>query len=156
MGTEIERKFLVVGEDWRTANPVYICQGYLSHDPDCTVRVRVKGDDAYLTIKGKSRGATRAEYEYCIPAEEARDLLKLCKAGAIEKYRHIVRHGGTTWEVDEFLGDNAGLVVAEIELPSEDADFARPHWIGKDVTGDPRYFNASLSRHPYGTWKEGI
>ncbi|MET0534894.1 MAG: CYTH domain-containing protein [Steroidobacter sp.] len=155
MGIEIERKFLVDGEDWRQATPLRICQGYLNPDADRTVRVRIAGERAYLTIKGRSRGATRAEFEYEIPVADAEQLLRLCEGPILEKHRHVLEHAGSKWEVDEFHGDNQGLIVAEIELESADQTFARPRWLRAEVTDDPRYFNSSLSKQPYRTWPKG-
>lgn len=154
MGVEIERKFLLVGEDWRAlGEPVLLRQGYLCSDPMRTVRVRVEGGQGTLTIKGKSSGATRGEWEYPIPLDEASELLdRLCARPLIEKYRRRIPHGGHTWEVDEFLGANQGLAVAEIELSSENESFDLPGWIGAEVTDDPRYFNSNLIRHPFTQW----
>lgn len=156
MGVEIERKFLVVGDAWRAlGQPTLLRQGYLSLDPERTVRVRIEGAGATLTIKSKSRGATRGEWEYPIPMQEAAELLDtLCHQPLVEKVRHRVEAGPHTWEVDEFLGANAGLVVAEIELRSEGDRFDKPEWIGLEVTDDKRYFNSNLIRHPYSAWKD--
>ena len=154
MGIEIERKFLVVGDDWRAAPAVPYAQGYLNRDKARTVRVRIVQDAAWLTIKGVSVGATRAEFDYPIPVADAQQLLALCDGPIVRKTRRIVEHAGSTWEIDEFEGDNAGLVVAEIELASEDAAFERPPWLGAEVTHDPRYFNSSLATTPYRTWPE--
>jgi adenylate cyclase len=154
MGIEIERKFLVVGDDWRAAPAVPTTQGYLNRDKRRTVRVRVAQDAAWLTIKGASRGATRAEFEYPIPLADARELLALCDGPPVRKSRRVVVHAGARWEIDEFEGDNAGLVVAEIELPSEDATFEAPPWLGAEVTHDPRYFNSNLAAVPWSTWPE--
>ncbi|MFC5461936.1 CYTH domain-containing protein [Massilia niabensis] len=156
MGVEIERKFLVAGDAWRAlGTPTLLRQGYLSLEPERTVRVRVEGGSATLTIKGKSRGATRGEWEYPIPVAEAAELLDtLCPQPLVEKIRHRIVNGPHTWEVDEFLGANAGLVVAEIELSSEDEGFDKPDWIGPEVTHDKRYFNSNLIRHPYSAWKD--
>jgi len=156
MGIEIERKFLVEGDAWRTlGTSTLLRQGYLSTDAARTVRVRIDGDQAFLTIKGKSVGASRGEWEYPIPVAEAAELLDgLCQQPLVEKVRHRIAAGPHTWEVDEFLGANAGLVVAEIELASEDEAFDKPAWIGRDVTGDARYFNSRLISHPYSTWKD--
>jgi adenylate cyclase len=156
MGIEIERKFLLAGEGWRgLGEAVLLRQGYLSLDPARVVRVRIEGERAFLTIKGKSQGATRGEWEYPIPVPEAAELLDtLCQAPLIEKYRHRIAFGAHTWEIDEFLGANAGLVVAEIELSSETEAFDKPDWIGAEVTHDARYFNSNLIRHPYSAWKE--
>jgi adenylate cyclase len=158
VGVEIERKFLVAGEGWRTlGTPSLLRQGYLSLDPARVVRVRIEGDQAFLTIKGKSQGATRGEWEYPIPVAEASELLDtLCQAPLVEKYRRRIQAGAHTWEVDEFLGANAGLVVAEIELASEDEPFDKPDWIGAEVTHDARYFNSNLIRNPYSSWKDPI
>jgi adenylate cyclase len=152
MAIEIERKFLVVGDAWRDAPPVFYSQGYLNRDKARTVRVRIAGEEAFLTIKGTSVGARRAEFEYPIPVWDARELLALCEQPLIEKNRRKVLHEGFVWEVDEFLGENLGLVVAEIELPAEDAGFAKPDWVGDEVTEDARYFNSNLSRVPFNRW----
>lgn len=156
MGVEIERKFLVGGDAWRTlGESTLLRQGYLSTDATRTVRVRIDGERAFLTIKGKSVGASRGEWEYPIPVLEAAELLDtLCQQPLVEKVRHRIASGPHTWEVDEFLGANAGLVVAEIELASEDETFAKPDWIGREVTGDARYFNSRLISHPYSEWKD--
>lgn len=154
MGVEIERKFLVQGTAWKQSEGVSYRQGYLNRDKHRTVRVRVAGDAAFLTVKGISRGATRAEFEYAIPLADAQQLLTLCDGPLIEKTRYVIPYQGTTWEVDEFGGDNAGLVVAEVELLSEDQPFARPPWLGAEVTQDARYFNSSLASVPYGQWRD--
>jgi adenylate cyclase len=156
MGVEIERKFLVEGEAWRTlGESTLLRQGYLSLEPNRTVRVRIDGERAFLTIKGKSVGASRGEWEYPIPVLDAAELLDtLCQQPLVEKVRHRIANGPHTWEVDEFLGANAGLVVAEIELVSEDEAFEQPDWIGREVTGDARYFNSRLISHPYSQWKD--
>jgi CYTH domain-containing protein len=154
VGIEIERKFLVVGTDWRQGAGTRYQQGYLNRDKERTVRVRLAGEDAFLTIKGKSKGAVRAEFEYAISPTDAAELLTLCDGPLIQKIRYVVVHQGSSWEVDEFLGDNAGLVVAEIELQSEDQPFARPPWLGREVTDDARYFNSSLAAHPYRRWRD--
>jgi adenylate cyclase len=155
VGVEIERKFLLAGDAWRAlGQPVLLRQGYLNADPARTVRVRIEGQGATLTIKGKNVGAVRGEWEYQIPVQDAAELLdKLCERPLIEKYRRRIVVGGHTWEVDEFLGENAGLAVAEIELAAEDAAFTKPDWIGEEVTGDPRYYNSSLIRLPFSQWK---
>lgn len=156
MGVEIERKFLVDGDAWRTLGTATLLrQGYLSADPARTVRVRIDGERAFLTIKGKSVGASRGEWEYPIPVAEAAELLDgLCQQPLVEKVRRRIAVGPHTWEVDEFLGANAGLVVAEIELASEDETFEKPDWVGREVTGEARYFNSNLIRHPYSQWKD--
>lgn len=152
MAIEIERKFLVVGDAWRNATPVYFCQGYLNRNKERTVRVRVAGELGYLTIKGATSGASRAEFEYDIPLADAKQMLALCDGPLIEKYRRKISYEGMLWEVDEFLGDNQGLVVAEIELESEEQQFAKPNWIGEEVTQDARYYNSNLSASPFNTW----
>ncbi|MGD2112415.1 MAG: CYTH domain-containing protein [Gammaproteobacteria bacterium] len=154
MAEEIERKFLVTSRDWRSGDPTEYRQGYLSLDKERTVRVRIAGDQAYLTIKGITRGATRREYEYPIPPDDARELLaELCRQPLIEKRRYRLEHAGLTWEIDEFFGDNDGLVVAEVELEHEDQPFERPPWLGEEVTDDPRFYNANLVDNPYCNWK---
>lgn len=155
MAIEIERKFLVVGTAWRAAEPAYYCQGYLNRDPHRTVRVRLTGDVGVLTIKGLSRGASRAEYEYRIPAEDAAAMLNLCDGPLVQKNRRLISFAGLDWEVDEFLGDNEGLVVAEVELESESQEITLPDWVGVEVTNDPRYFNSSLSVRPFQSWRDG-
>lgn len=152
MATEIERKFLVCNDHWRTQHGVRYSQGYLNRDRERTVRVRIAGDRGFLTIKGRSVGASRAEFEYEIPLADAQEMLALCDGPLVEKVRHLVPHAGMTWEVDEFLGDNAGLVVAELELNSEDQPFERPDWLGEEVTSDPRYFNSTLATQPFSRW----
>ncbi|KFC76162.1 CYTH domain-containing protein [Massilia sp. LC238] len=154
MGVEIERKFLPSGDGWRQlGEPVLLRQGYLCSDPERTVRVRIEGETGALTIKSKGSGVRRGEWEYPIPLPEAQELLDtLCERPLVEKYRRRIEHAGFTWEIDEFLGENAGLVVAEIELPSEDTVFDRPDWIGQEVSGDKRYYNSSLIRFPYSQW----
>jgi adenylate cyclase len=154
MGIEIERKFLVTSDAWMgLGEPVQLRQGYLSSHPSRVVRVRIEGERAVMTIKGKNVGASRGEWEYPIPMEDAREFLdKLCEQPIIEKYRRRIPYAGFVWEVDEFLGANAGLVVAEIELPSEDQAFDKPDWIGEEVTHDKRYLNSNLIAHPYSGW----
>ncbi|MGK5039351.1 CYTH domain-containing protein [Janthinobacterium sp. GB1R12] len=154
MGVEIERKFLLQGDAWRgLGQAVLLRQGYLSSARERVVRVRIEGEQAMLTIKGANVGATRGEWEYPIPLADAVELLDgLCEQPLIEKYRHRIEHAGMVWEVDEFLGANAGLVVAEIELASEDQPFEKPEWIGAEVSGDARYYNANLIRHPFSQW----
>ncbi len=154
MATEIERKFLVEGEAWRHgAEGKRYRQGYLSTDKVRTVRVRTIGDAGFLTIKGATRGFSRLEFEYSIPGEDAESMLKtLCFEPIIDKTRYRVRVGEHVWEVDEFHGVNAGLILAEIELGSEDEAFERPDWLGAEVSDDARYFNSNLVEHPYSTW----
>ena len=132
-----------------------ITQGYLSSVPERTVRVRVKGDKGFITIKGigNESGASRFEWEKEIPVDEVRDLLKICEPGVIDKTRYLVKNGDLTFEVDEFYGDNDGLTVAEIELPDEDTQFNRPAWLGEEVTGDVRFYNSMLMKNPYKNWK---
>lgn len=154
MPVEIERRFLVVGDAWRQGGGVRICQGYLNRDPKRTVRVRLAGNEAALTVKGLTCGATRGEYEYALPVQDAKELLKLCDGPVIEKVRYRVPYAGLTWEVDEFLGDNRGLVLAEVELAKEDQPFERPAWLGQEVTPDYRYCNSNLSAHPYCNWSD--
>ena len=132
--------------------PLHYMQGYIVADGLRTVRVRIAGEDGYLTIKGKTEGISRLEFEYPIPVEEAFELLKLCTTPVIEKYRTKVIFGNKTWEVDEFEGDNKGLVIAEIELKSEDELFELPSWIGEEVTGDLKYYNSRLATYPFRTW----
>jgi adenylate cyclase len=154
MATEIERKFLVTGSAWRTSDGQRIVQGYLNRDKARTVRVRIAGPQAFLTIKGATVGASRAEFEYPIPLADAEALLGLCDGPLIDKVRHRVALGGLLWEVDEFLGDNAGLVVAEVELVSEDQAVDLPPWVGDEVTHDHRYFNSNLASHPFSRWRD--
>ena len=154
MAIEIERKFLVRDRSVLAASEgLAYRQGYLSRDPDRTVRVRVAGPGAYLTIKGLSDGPSRAEFEYEIPVADAEALLGLCEPSIVEKTRHRIEHRGRTWEVDVFHGANEGLVMAEVELPSADAPVDIPDWIGDEVTADPRYVNANLASHPYQGWR---
>jgi CYTH domain-containing protein len=153
MAEEIERKFLVQGDAWRTTEGTIYRQGYLNTDKHRTVRVRVVGDRGYLTVKGITRGATRREYEYPVPVEDASQMLdELCERPLIEKRRYRIAQGDVTWEIDEFVGENQGLTVAEVELESEDQAFAKPSWLGEEVTSDPRYYNANLVQHPYRRW----
>lgn len=154
MGEEIERKFLVTGDAWREqAGGTPYRQGFLSTEPERTVRVRVAGARGWITVKGKTTGARRAEFEYEIPLTDATRMLDtLCKRPLIEKVRYTVVVGDHTWEIDVFEGDNAGLIVAEIELRAEDEVFEKPEWVGKEVTDDPRYFNANLVANPYRNW----
>lgn len=152
MAIEIERKFLVTGDAWRSAPAVFYSQGYLNRDKSRTVRVRIAGEEAFLTIKGQSVGASRAEFEYPIPLWDARELLGLCEQPLVEKYRRKILFEGLVWEVDEFQGENQGLVVAEVELPDEMAHFTKPEWVGEEVTEDPRYFNSNLSKTPFSSW----
>lgn len=154
MPQEIERKFLVLDERWREgATGERLIQGYLSAAVRCSVRVRVAGDQAWLTIKGKIEGISRPEYEYPIPVADAEAMLgSLCELPTIDKVRYRIPLGCHVWEVDEFSGANAGLVVAEIELDAEDEAFVRPPWLGVEVTQDRRYLNSHLARTPWSTW----
>ncbi len=161
MGIEIERKFLVTNDAWRAAAHAVIpmAQGYIndtaamdSGAQKASVRVRIQGDAAYLNIKSRELGHTRQEFDYPIPVADARDLLALCVGGLIDKRRHLVNHGGLLWEVDEFLGDNAGLVVAEVELESAGQAVDLPDWAGAEVTDELRYYNLALASHPYTRW----
>jgi CYTH domain-containing protein len=155
MAQEIERKFLVSG-DYQTmaTDHIRITQGYISSAHGRTVRVRIAGDRAFLTIKGASNasGTSRFEWEKAIDVDDARQLMELCEPGMIDKIRHIVPFGGHRFEVDEFLGENAGLVVAEVELSSEDEFFERPPFLAQEVTGDRRYYNSSLTKLPFTKW----
>ena len=156
MAQEIERKFLVTGDFKQFAkSALRITQGYLCSDPERTVRVRIKGDKGFITVKGKSSasGASRFEWEREIPVSEVQELLKLCEQGVIDKIRYLVEVGIHTFEVDEFYGDNEGLVLAEVELSSEDESYERPEWLGEEVTGDARYCNSMLMKNPYKDWR---
>ena len=152
MGTEIERKFMVKEGDWCKQQAAKYRQGYLSTVKERTVRVRTVEDKGYLTIKGIAIGASRMEFEYEIPRQDADTLLDICEKPLIEKNRYKIDFGAHTWEVDEFFGENEGLVVAEVELQSEDQAFEKPDWLAKEVTDDPRYFNANLVAHPFCNW----
>ncbi len=154
MALEIERKFLVCGDGWRTGSPTYFKQGYLNRDKESTVRVRIAGERAFLTVKGPTHGLTRTEFEYEVPVQDAQSMLGLCQGPLVEKNRWLVPMDGLTWEVDEFFGSNDGLIIAEIELPSEDHPFDRPSWVGTEVSGDKRYFNSQLSLTPFKSWPE--
>ena len=156
MAQEIERKFLVKGNfKQEVFKSTRITQGYLSSVPERTVRVRVKGEKGFITIKGigNESGASRYEWEKEIPVDEVRELLRICEPGVIDKTRYLVKNGPYTFEVDEFYGDNEGLTVAEIELPDEQAQFERPEWLGEEVTGDVRFYNSMLMKNPYKNWK---
>ena len=152
MGVEIERKFKVKEHFRPTGVGIEMAQGYLSRDPRRTVRIRIAGIQGFLTIKGETCGATRSEYEYEIPAEEARELLALCDTPLVEKTRYVEMFCGKRWEVGIFHGANEGLRVAEIELAAEAEEFALPEWVGDEVTGERRYYNAALIAHPYSAW----
>ncbi len=154
MGIEIERKFLVRHDGWRNlAKGLLYRQGYLTRSPGCTVRVRIAGEQGYLTIKGATAGISRAEYEYGIPLADATELLELCQPPLIEKMRYrIPAAAGLVWEVDEFGGENQGLIVAEIELTDAEQQIELPDWIGSEVSNDSRYFNANLAKQPFSRW----
>lgn len=153
MGKEIERKFLVQKDKLPELDETYYCQGYLSTDPERTVRVRTVGISGYLTIKGRSEGAVRSEYEYEIPYSEANEMLNnLCLAPLIEKFRSEFKFGGLIWEIDRFIGENEGLIIAEVELKREDQNIKKPDWVGEEVTGELRYYNSRLSQTPYSRW----
>ena len=163
MPLEIERKFLVIGDGWRTAarEVVPMAQGYLNDlaamdtgAMKASVRVRIQGNEAYLNLKSRELGHTREEFDYAIPVDDARGLLALSVGGLVDKRRHYVEFGGHMWEVDEFLGENAGLVVAEIELASAEEAFEKPDWIGREVTESKRYYNLALASRPYSQWGE--
>jgi adenylate cyclase len=153
--TEIERKFLVNSEKFpRTESNVVMKQGYLSVDPERVVRVRIEGDQAWITIKGRMKGISRPEFEYQVPVGDAENLLLLALNPPVEKIRHRIETEGTCWEVDEFLGTNRGLIIAEVELESESQEFYHPDWLGAEVTADRRYYNSWLSVHPFSTWQD--
>ena len=156
MAQEIERKFLVKG-DFKQYSPeaTRITQGYLSSIPERTVRVRIKGDKGFITIKGigNASGASRFEWEKEIPVGEVEQLLAICEPGVIDKTRYLVKSGDKTFEVDEFYGENDGLILAEIELSSEDESFVKPEWLGQEVTGDSKYYNSMLMKNPFKNWK---
>ena len=154
MALEIERKFLI---DLDSLGPlpqgIRIVQGYIPTQGKTAVRIRLKGEQAFLTIKGENRGAVRSEFEYPIPVDDADTMLaELCNGQSVDKIRYLIDHAGHTWEVDIFSGSNQGLVVAEVELDSEDENVSLPDWVREEVTGDPRYYNSSLISHPYSIW----
>lgn len=154
MAKEIERKFLVIGDDWRQlAKGTHYRQGYLNSAKERTVRIRTIDDKAYLTVKGPTIGVTRQEYEYEIPHADCVQMLEhLAEKPIIEKTRYKIPFAGLTWEIDEFFGVNAGLIVAEVELTSESQAFEKPAWVGEEISSDPRYFNSNLVKNPYTTW----
>jgi adenylate cyclase len=154
MPIEIERKFLVANSDWKNniSTATLIQQGYLNSTPKRTVRVRISGEKGYLTIKGKTINTTRAEFEYEIPLLEAQELIKLCERPFIDKTRYEVVENGNCWEIDVFIGENKGLTVAEIELESEGQEFTLPKWLGKEVSHEAKYYNASLIKVPFKNW----
>jgi adenylate cyclase len=155
VGVEIEHKYLVIQELWVKENPhhsIEIKQAYIFSDPTKTIRVRTHDEKGYITIKGKSTGASRPEFEYEIPFSEAEELIKNFCSDVIEKTRHYITFANNLWEVDEFHGKNKGLIIAEIELKNETEPYSKPVWIGKDVTLDSRYFNSNLCRYPFSGW----
>jgi CYTH domain-containing protein len=154
MGQEIERKFLVKGTAWKAqAAGMLYRQGYLSSVKERTVRVRIGGEKAFLTIKGLNKGVTRTEFEYPVPVDDAAAMLDgLCERPLIEKTRYVLPSGGYTWEIDEFHGDNDGLVMAEVELQRADDKPPLPEWVGEEVSSDARYFNSNLVKKPFKTW----
>jgi len=156
MGKEIERKFLVVNDDWRAAasHTANYAQGYLNEPVSCSVRVRIEDDQARLNIKRVQIGMSRDEFEYPIPMADALKLMTMVLGPTVTKTRHFVMVDGHEWEVDEFLGDNAGLVVAELELDSETEVFTKPSWVGKEVTDASRYYNVFLAQHPFSQWSD--
>lgn len=155
MATEIERKFLVKNDSWRQQayRSKHLRQGYLASDEIRSVRVRIADDEAHLNIKSGTLGVSRSEFEYAIPLEDAQEILEnLCGKSLLEKTRHLVRHDEHVWEIDVFGGDNAGLVLAEVELKEIDEPFELPVWVGKEVSHDPRYYSSCLAEHPYQSW----
>ncbi len=157
MGVEIERKYLVDKETWSDTvkdDRSFIRQGYILNNADKTVRIRLYDNKGYITIKGLSTGASRPEFEYQIPEEDAKELLDNFCTSRISKIRNKILYKGKVWEVDEFLDDNAGLIVAEIELSDEEEPFDLPDWVAKEVTGEEKYYNSNLSQHPYKNWKQ--
>jgi adenylate cyclase len=159
MAREIERKFRVRSDAWRAEVRCsrLLRQGYLANTARASIRVRLDGECGLLSVKGMERGMSRDEYEVSVPAPDAREMLdRLCEGIPIEKRRHIVPHEGSEWEIDEFLGENAGLVIAELELDREDASFARPAWLGPEITYEERYYNFRLSQKPYRHWPENL
>ena len=156
MGKEIEKKFLVKGNNYKDfyIKKIFIKQGFLNTKKERVVRIRTTGEKAYITIKGTGKGAVRPEFEYEIPVKDAIKLLEtICEKPIIEKNRHIIPWGNFEWEVDEFLSDNNGLVIAEIELQYENQEFPKPDWLGTEVTDDPKYFNSNLVKSPYSSWQ---
>lgn len=154
MANEIERKFLVKGDGWRSlASGTEYRQGYIPTKNGSSVRVRIAGDRGFLTVKGPTKGISRLEFEYLIPVEDARTMLEeLCERPQIEKTRYKIELNGLTWEIDEFSGENQGLIVAEVELTDENQTIQLPEWIDKEVSGDSRYFNINLVKHPFSQW----
>nr|WP_253342135.1 CYTH domain-containing protein [Neisseria sp. HSC-16F19] len=155
MTVEIERRFLVQGDAWRAlAAPQTLQQGYMKVDKECSIRVRIVGDEAWLTIKGFISDVSRHEFEYPVPLTHAQTMLAEMCPFTLEKHRYSIAYQGHVFDVDEYFGANAPLVVAEIELPAEDTPFERPDWLGEEITHDGRFSNAYLSKHPYGSWPQ--
>lgn len=156
MGTEIERKYLIIDDSWKTkaSEGIEIKQGYLNSEAKRTVRIRISGEQGWLTIKGKNENLTRKEFEYDIPLTDALELLNLCEKPIIEKTRYIFLDNGNSWEIDVFSGENEGLVIAEIELSREDQEFTIPEWVGEEVSMDVRYYNSSLISNPFVNWEK--
>jgi len=154
MAKEIERKFLVISDAFKKGiDPLFIHQGFINTDKNSVVRVRMQGSEGYLALKSSGSGISRIEFEYEIPVEDAFEMLRdLCRGPTIEKLRYMPEYKGHLWEVDVFMKENSGLVIAEIELTSEDEDFSKPRWLGDEVTGDPRYYNANLIDLPFSRW----
>jgi adenylate cyclase len=153
MPVEIERKFLVKNDTWRSeAVGIDYCQGYLSRKPEAVVRVRIEGKNSFLTIKGRSQGISRPEFEYQIPIKEALELQQLCTTPLVKKTRYLIPYDGMIWEVDEFMGENEGLIIAEIELDHPEALITLPPWVGVEVSHDRRYCNSHLATHPFKSW----
>jgi adenylate cyclase len=155
MAKEIERKFLVVNDNWQkdVTKSIHYTQGYFTTNASCSIRIRVAGDSASLNIKSATLGITRTEYDYALPLDDAKEMLHhLCNKPLLEKTRYYVQHHDHLWEIDVFSGENEGLIVAEIELKSADEQFSLPDWAGKEVSDDPRYYNVCLVNHPYKDW----
>lgn len=152
---EIERRFLLQNDTWRShaSAPLLLKQGYLSVEKERTIRVRIVGEQAWLTLKGYITDATRSEFEYPIPLADAEVMMATMCPFKMEKHRYIINHQGFTFEIDEFFGENAPLIIAELELPSEDTPYPTPDWLGEEITADGRFTNAYLSKHPFGTWE---
>ena len=154
MAKEIERKFLVIPDKWKQpGEKVFIKQAFLSENPDRSVRVRISGKKAFLTIKGGQKGMTRDEFNYPVPLPDAEELMGLAVNSVVEKFRYRINYGNKVWEVDEFTGVNQGLILAEVELVSESEKIQLPDWAGKEVTGDQRYYNLYLAKFPFGSWQ---
>ena len=154
MSIEIERRFLLKNDSWRTqaGAPKVLQQGYFTVEKECAIRVRIVGDDAWLTFKGYISDVSRSEFEYEIPVADAQTMMDTMCPFRLEKHRYEVSYQGFVFEIDEYFGDNAPLIVAELELPAEDTPFPRPDWLGEEITSDGRFTNAYLSKHPYSQW----